>query len=180
MTTPDQPDPNLASELRATAGSEWAEEAAEDERMTEILRRRRLTMEELFKDMTHRGQRVSVEFGGHSFNGALIASGEDYAVILGPGQVAEVRFDSARWSALPPTDAFEPVPASSPETFVGVLRSHESAETLIRLTLPGSDMVIGKIVTVGVDHVEFADADQRQIYVPTELILGVVRSVDPH
>jgi hypothetical protein len=28
------------------------------------------------------------------------------------------------------------------------------------------------------DHVEIADADQRHIYVPMTLILGIMRSVD--
>ena len=35
-------DPNLESELRQTAGREWAMDAAEDESLTELMRRRRL------------------------------------------------------------------------------------------------------------------------------------------
>ncbi len=180
MTTPEGFDPELAAELRSTAGAEWTDDAAEDERLTEVHRRRLLDLPNLFEDLMHRRQRVSVEFGGHSFNGALIAVGSDYALISGPGQVAEVRLSSGRWSVLPTMGAEAPPPVSAAETFIGVLRTHESSQDLVRLSLPQNDMVIGRVETVGADHVEFAEADERQIYVPLELILGVIRSIDPH
>jgi len=180
MTTPNNPDPELAAELRRLAGDEWTEDAAEDERLTEVLRRRRLGLKDLLKDMAHRGRRVSVDFGGHAFNGGLINVGTDYAGIQGPGQVAEVRLNAGRWSDLPPSEGITTQPVSAPDTFVGALRAHEAAKSLIRLSMPNGDMIIGKIDTVSADHLEFAEADERKIYVPTELILGIVRSIDPH
>lgn len=180
MTTPEYPDPDLASELRQGAGSDWIADAAEDEQLSEIHRRRRLEMKDLITDMAHRGERVTVEYGGHVFNGVLTASEDDYAVVNGPGQIAEIRFSSGRWSALPMSDAPRPQRITAAETFLAALRQHEADQNLIRLSLPAGDVVIGKISTVSSDHVEFAEADERRIYVPLDLILGTIRSIDPH
>ena len=65
MNSIPDPDPHLAAELRQGAGREWAEEAAEDEQLTELLRRRKLELADVVRDLAHRGGRVSVEFGGH-------------------------------------------------------------------------------------------------------------------
>ena len=62
MNQDQQPDPDLAAELRQTAGAEWAAEAAEDERLTEVLRRRKLNLGDIAKEMANRGDRISVEF----------------------------------------------------------------------------------------------------------------------
>jgi hypothetical protein len=171
------PDEELAAELRQTAGREWAEEAAEDERLTELLRRRNLGMADVLMDLAHRGGRVSVEFGGHTFGGAVEAAGEDYASVQGPGQAADLRLASTRWSVLPTGDAEERW-TDAPETFRGILQHHASGERVIRLALPGGDMVIGKIAVVASDHVEVEDPDGRDSFVPFEMILGVIRSTD--
>lgn len=179
MSPEHEPDPDLAAELRQSAGREWAEEAAEDERLTELLRRRRTPLRDAMAELVSRGDRVSVEFGGHSFSGALVASGEDFATIMGPGQVADVRLDRARWSILV---AGDPVGQHGidVETFVALLRTFEADRSNVRLALPEGDMVIGRIVVVATDHVEMADVDERRLYIPTEMILGVIRSIEFH
>ncbi len=179
MNEGEQPDPDLAAQLRQSAGREWSEEAAEDERLTELLRRRRLELKDLMAELVNRGDRVSVEFGGHSFSGAVAAAGEDFARIMGPGQVADVRLDRARWSVIvsgDPTDE----PAGAVESFMALLREFEAGNEIVRLALPGGDMVIGTIVVVAPDHVEMADVDDRRLYVPVEMILATIRSTDFH
>jgi hypothetical protein len=179
MTEDDTPDPDLASELRQSAGREWAEEAAEDERLTETLRRRRSELKDVMAGFANRGDRVSVEFGGHSFGGAVVAAGEDFVRIQGPGQVADIRVDKARWSVLvsgdPPDHTEEAV-----DTFIALLRQFESDGSTVRFALDGGDMVIGKVAVVAVDHVEISDVDDRLFYIPTGLILGAIRSIDFH
>lgn len=179
METNSDPNRELAAELRQSAGREWMEEAAEDERLTDLLRRRRLELSEVIRDLAHRGERVSVEFGGHSFSGAVMASGVDYASVEGAGQAADIRLDTARWSVLVPGPSVEPW-LDAPETFRGVLQQHGAGETVVRLALPGGDLVIGTIAVVAVDHLEFDDVDQRKLYVPIEMVLGVIRSADFH
>ena len=156
-----------------------AEEAAEDERLTELHRQRRMTLEDRGKEMVNRGERVSVEFGGHSFSGAVAAAGADYVTIQGPGQSADVKTAEARWSILPletPSDN----QVAGVESFQALLHEHSEAGRNVRLALPGGDMVIGSITVVADDHVEMKDVDQRKLIVPTKMILAVVRSSDAH
>lgn len=177
MTHGQPPDPNLASELRQGAGRELTEEAAEDERLTELQRRRRLTLADQAKQMVNRGERVSIEFGGHSFGGAVTRSGEDYATVEGPGQSADIKLDAARWSVLPTDQPAESRPGSL-ESFRAVLHEHSASSQVIRLALPGGDMVIGRLAVVAEDHVEVDDVDERRLIVPMKMILAVVRSSD--
>jgi hypothetical protein len=169
------PDENLASELRQGAGREWAEEAAEDERLTELQRRRRMTLADQAKEMVSRGDRVSVDFSGHTFGGSVVAAGDDYVTIGGPGQDADIKLDEARWSVLP-LDAPGPGGTTGPESFRAVLHEHSASQRTVRLALPNGDMVIGAIKVVAEDHVEVADVDQRRLIVPMKMILAVVRS----
>jgi hypothetical protein len=179
MDTSGTPDPNLASELRQRAGQEWNEEAAEDERLTELHRRRRLTLEDMAKEMVNRGDRVSVEFSGHSFGGAVVGAGSDFATVDGPGQTADIKLDGARWSVLI-TDTPSETRAAGPESFRAMLHQHSNAEQVVRLALPGGDMVIGRLSVIADDHVEVDDVDNRRLIVPMRLILAVVRSSEFH
>jgi len=172
-----EPDPNLASELRQGAGREWAEEAAEDERLTELHRERNLTLSDQAKGWVNRGDRVSVEFGGHSFSGAVVAAGDDYASIQGAGQSADIRLEETRWSVLTGGDPSDSLP-SGVETFRAVLHEHAASGMVVRLALPGGDMAIGKVVVVATDHVQMLDVDGRRLVVPLKLVLAVVRSSD--
>jgi len=171
-----QPDPNLASELRQGAGREWAEEAAEDERLTELHRRRRMTLADLGREFVNKGDRVSVEFGGHSFSGAVSQAGEDYVSIEGPGQAADVRLAEARWSVLPSDGPSGRSHVGGAETFKALLDEHSASQKVVRLALPGGDMVIGAVGVVTDDHIEMTDVDERRLIVPMSMILGVVRS----
>ncbi len=179
-TNPGQePDPELASELRQRFGREWSEEAAEDERLTELLRRRRRSLAEMMADLAARGDRVSVEFGGHSFSGAVVASGEDYVTVSGAGQIADIRLDTAQWSVIPTGDATRSHERRA-ESFVAMLKVYEADGSVLRLALIDEGVVIGRIAVVAVDHVEVADVDDRHLYIPTPLILAVIRSTDFH
>lgn len=170
-----QPDPNLASELRQGAGREWAEEAAQDEKLTELHRRRRMTLADLAKEWVNKGDRVSIEFDGHSFSGAVSIAGEDYVTIEGPGQAADVKLAEARWSILP-NDAPSGMEATGPESFQALLHEHSASEKVVRLALPSGDMAIGALAVVADDHVEMIDVDERRLVVPMKMILAVVRS----
>lgn len=160
MDTSGIPDPNLASELRQRAGQEWKEEAAEDERLTELHRRRRLTLEDMAKEMVNRRDRVSVEFSGHSFSGAVMGAGADFATVGGPGQVADIKLEAARWSVLI-SDTSSETRTAGPESFRAMLHQHSSSGHVVRLALPGGDMVIGKLSVIADDHVEVEDVDGR-------------------
>ena len=134
-----------------------------------------LSLSDVLKDLAGRGDRVFVEYGGHSFGGAVRAAGSDYASILGSGQAEDVRLDAARWSILPPGSPEPPWP-DSPETFRGLLQKHSAEGTTVRLALPAGDLAVGKIAAVAVDHIEVEDVDQRKLAVPLDMVLAVIRS----
>ena len=179
MTDPREPDRDLAEELRRSAGREWIEEAAEDERLSETFRRRKTSLSEMMTELASRGDRVSIEFGGHSFSGSVVEVGSDFATVLGPGQVADVRLGTAKWSVLVTDQPPEPEDRGV-DSLVALLKLYEAEQANLRLALPGADMVIGKVNVVASDHVEIADVDDRLLYVPIELILGIIRSTDFH
>lgn len=179
MSDHTDPDRDLAAELRQGPGREWLEEAAEDERLSEALRRRRTGLSEVMAGLANRGDRVAVEFGGHTFSGSVVEVGSDFATILGPGQIADVRLDTAKWSVL---ISAEPANAQDRrvDSLVALLKVYEAEGANLRLALPGGDMVIGRIEVVASDHAEVADVDDRLLYVPIDLILGVIRSTEFH
>lgn len=175
MQNGPDPDPDLAAELRQGAGTEWAAEAAEDERLTELGRRRRLTLRDVAKEIVNRGQRASIEFSGHTFSGAVVWAGEDFATIQGAGQLCEVRLEAATWSVLPVDQPAETW-ATGPESLRAALFEHAESGIVIRLCLPAREIAIGSVDVVAGDHVEFKDADGHQLYVAIERILAIIRS----
>jgi len=157
-----------------------AEEAAEDERLTELHRQRRMTLEDRGKEMVNRGDRVSVDFGGHTFGGAVVAAGSDYITVEGPGQAADIKTAAARWSILPLEHTESESRVAGVESFQALLHETSAAGRNVRLALPGGDMVIDSIVVVADDNVEMKDVDDRRLIVPTNLILAIVRSSEAH
>ena len=77
---PDEFD-ELARSLRQGAGREWREEAAADEQLTELQRRRARTLADVAREAMHRGDRVTVEVAGLRLAHPVIAVGVDYLVL---------------------------------------------------------------------------------------------------
>lgn len=177
METTSQPDPDLGAELRQGAGSEWAEEASEDEQLTEVLRKRRLDLSDVLKEISNRGDRVTIQFGGHSFGGVVSHAGEDYATVVAPGQSADVRLDASTWSIVPSLEPGDTQPGGA-GTFKELLQEFEASNARVRLALPEKQVLVGQIAVVATDHLEVNDADGRLLYLPFEMVLGVIRSTD--
>ena len=169
-------DPNLASELRDGIGRHIVEEAAEDERLTALHDRRRFGLSDVAKEMANRGDRASVEFGGHSFSGAVVSAGADYAVLEGSGLRTEVRLDAAYWSMIPAGEGSS-TGTTTNESLSARLAEHAEAGTTVRIAIPGGQLVIGKVTVVSEDHIELTDADGRKLYVPLTMILAVTKSI---
>ncbi len=172
-------DPDLAAELRQGAGREWTEEAAEDERLTALHDRRRLGLSEMAKEMANRGSRVSLDVGGHPLSGLVTEAGADYAVVEGSGVRSEVRLDATVWSVIPAGPDASPGKVID-ETLQARLNEYSDQGTTVRIVLPSGELMIGKIVVVADDHVELADADGRNLYVPLKMVLAVMRSTEFH
>src|SRR5687768_6033368 len=59
-------------------GAEIRDEAEETERLADLLRRRRSSLDEVARNAMHRGDSVTVAIGQRSWKGTLRAVGEDY------------------------------------------------------------------------------------------------------
>lgn len=169
--------PDLSAELRRAMGRELAEEAAEDERLTATYDRRRFDMATVGKEMVNKGSRVSVVYSGHNFSGLVVGGGVDHVTVEGSGQTADIRLDAGFWSILPEGDmAASRGGVATDETLAARLSEAAERGGTVRLGLAGGEVVIGTVGVVAADHVELVDADGRTLYVPSALILAIVRS----
>lgn len=172
-------DPELAAELRHGAGRELNEEAAEDERLTALHDRRRFGLAEMAKDMANKGARVTVEYAGHTFSGAVVAAGSDFATLEGSGLRSEIRLDAGYWSVITAAAASTPGEATD-ESLTARLQEHADRGTMVRISIPAGQMVIGKVTVVADDHLEIEDADGRKLFVPMRMVLAITRSTEIH
>jgi hypothetical protein len=167
---------DLASRLRQQLGQEAVEEAAEDERLTEDLRQRKLDLLAVVEDAAHRGDRATAEFDDKAMSGPIVATGLDYATVRLAEQDAEVVLSGAVWSFVnaPTRDTESRTTAMSMRAR---LDEHRAEENRIRLELAGGAALMGVIRSVSEDHIRVEDADGRVVYVPMESLRAVIRSI---
>lgn len=169
------PDRDLASQLRDSAGREWAEEAAEDESQSEVLRQRQMDLLAVAEDAAHRGDRATVEIGDSILSGPILSTGTDYLTIGLAEQDADVRFDGGIWTFVP-GDNPSTGPKQSAMAFLGLLKQHAGTGMRVRVELEGGGVVMGVIKLVSTDHLRVEDPDGRLAYVPTANVRAVIRS----
>ena len=168
------PDRDIESHLRQGAGREWLEEAAEDEQLTELLRRRRLDLSGRVLELVHRGERVRAETGVHTFSGRVVYAGADFASIDRDDDLVEVVLDSAVWML--DRGASGGIEQSGDKlTFRARLAEISSAPELVRLVVIDGRALVGSIDVVATDHVELTQ-DGNTIVVPIRQIVAVIRS----
>ncbi len=176
MDEQQNPDPELESVLRE-AGREMIEEAAEDERLTELLRRRRLEMSDLALEWVHRGQRVRAEAGTQTFSGQVVFAGSDYVTIERVEDQVAVRLDRATWTLEP--DHGEGREQTGAATSLKAWLSELAASgDLVRLVVAEGRALVGSVAVVAADQVEVRQ-DHLIVLVPADLILAVITSRAP-
>lgn len=164
---------NLESELRQEAGREWAEEAAEDEHLTELMRRRRLNLGDAAREMVDRGQRVRVETGAQTFAGEVVFAGADYAIVERADDVVSIRLDAAIWT-------IEQIEVGGHEQSGGAatMKAHltdiASTDESVRLIVGDGRALIGSIDLVAADYLE-VNQDSLSVVVPFAQLVAVIR-----
>lgn len=172
MTEP--PDRELEAQLRQGPGREWLEEAAEDEQLTELLRRRRLDLGERIREMVHRGDRVRAEIGPHTFTGLVGYAGGDFATVDRGEDQVEVVAAAATWT-VEPSDAPGHQQSGEPLSFRARLAEIASTGEQVRVILDDGRQIVGSIAVVAVDHVEITQ-DQVALVIPIRKLIAVIRS----
>jgi len=176
MDEQQNPDPELESVLRE-AGREMIEEAAEDERLTELLRRRRMEMSDLALEWVHRGQRVRAEAGTQTFSGQVVFAGTDYVTIERVEDQVAVRMDRATWTLEP--DHGEGREQTGAATSLKAWLSELAASgEMVRLVVAEGRALVGSVAVVAADQVEVRQ-DHLIVLVPADLILAVITSRAP-
>jgi hypothetical protein len=167
-------DPEIETELRQGAGREWAEEAAEDEQLTELLRRRRLDLGSRMLEVVHRGERVRAEIGSQTFAGLLTVTGSDFATVARSDDEVDVVLDHAVWT-IEPSQSGGAEQSGVSLSFKGRLAEISSQAAMVRIVTNDGRAVVGVIDVVATDHVEVAQ-DGNRVVIPIPMISAVIRS----
>ena len=168
------PDRDVESHLRQGAGREWLEDAAEDEQLTELLRRRRLDLSGRVLELVHRGERVRAETGAHTFSGRVVYAGADFASIDRGEDRVEIILDSAVWT-VERNESGGNEQSGDRLTFRARLAEIAAASESVRLVVVDGRAIVGSIDVVATDHVELTQ-DGNTIVVPIRQIAAVIRS----
>jgi hypothetical protein len=168
------PDRDVESHLRQGAGREWLEEAAEDEKLTELLRRRRLDLSGRILELVHGGERVRAETGGHTFSGRVVYAGADFATVDRGEDLVEVVFDAAVWTV--ERSASGGIEQSGDMlTFRARLAEIAATAEQVRMIVIDGRAIVGSAEVVAIDHVDVTQ-DGNTIVVPIRQIAAVIRS----
>ena len=168
-------DREMEEHLRQGAGREWIEEAAEDEQLTELLRRRRMSLGERALELVHRGQRIRAETGSQTFTGQVVYAGSDFATVDRGDDLVEVALEAATWviESSVATGGIEQ--SGEPLSFKGRLAEVASSLQQVRVIVTDGRALIGSIDVVATDHIEMAQ-DGNTLIVPITQIAAVIRS----
>jgi hypothetical protein len=168
------PDRDVESHLRQGAGREWLEEAAEDEKLTELLRRRRLDLSGRILELVHGGERVRAETGAHTFSGRVVYAGADFATVDRGEDLVEVVFDAAVWTV--ERRASGGIEQSGDMlTFRARLAEIAATAEQVRMIVIDGRAIVGSAEVVAIDHVDVTQ-DGNTIVVPIRQIAAVIRS----
>ena len=168
------PDRDVESHLRQGAGREWLQEAAEDEQLTELLRRRRLDLSGRVLELVHRGERVRAETGAHTFSGRVVYAGADFASIDRGDDVVEVVLDSAVWT-VERSETGGNEQSGDKLTFRARLAEIAATVEPVRIVVFDGRAIVGSVDVVATDHIELTQ-DRNTIVIPIRQVVAVIRS----
>jgi hypothetical protein len=150
------------------------EEAAEDEQLTELLRRRRLSLGERAVELVHRGVRVRAETSSQGFSGQLVYAGSDFATVDRGDDLVEVVYEAAIWVVEPGTSAGREQ-SGEPLSLKARLAEIAANSESVRVIVSDGRALIGLVDVVATDHVEIAQ-DGNTLIIPLSQISALVRT----
>lgn len=169
----ERPDRDMEAHLRHGAGREWIEEAAEDEKLTELLRRRRLDLGGRALELVHRGERVRAETQGQTFSGRVMYAGSDFATLDRGEDLVEVVLHAAIWT-VEPVGAGGHEQSGTPLSFRARMAELASLGGQVRVVVSDGRAIVGKVEVVATDHIEISQGGGVMV-IPIRLIVAIVR-----
>lgn len=169
---------DLARALRQGPGREIREEAAADEELTELQRRRRLTMAEAARDAMHRGDRVTASAAGLSLTHPLIAVGHDYLTMDDGDRVIDIRLaDAVVTVTARSSGGMSSRPAAA--TFRARLAELEQEGASVEVMTRDGAGATGRIDLVASDHLVVEDQGGPRFYLPLAAVAVVFSRFPP-
>ncbi len=164
----------MAAELRWGAGAEWLGEAEEDERLSELLRRRRLRLGEAVAMVMAHGDRVVASRGSFRFRGHLLAVGDDFATVDSGERIADVALDAIHLRIDPSlSGGARPVTGGS-RTLKARLAEAAAWGGPVEMRLLSDEAIPARVTVVAADHIEAVDEDGVVSVVPISQIVAVI------
>lgn len=177
VMTDDELD-ELARQLRQGTGRELRAEAAEDEQLTEIQRRRRRDMADVARDAMHRGDRVTVSVGGLHLVHDIAKVGTDYLVMDAGDGLVDIRLDAAVLTVAPRAHGGRSAtPAAT--TFRSRLAEHEYLALPVEVVTVDGTRIDGRITVTATDHIAVSGDGFVISYVPIAAVAAVFSSFAP-
>lgn len=169
---------DLGRELRQGAGQELRAEAATEEELSEIQRRRRLDLAATMRMAMHSGDRVTAVAGGLTLSHPVVSVGSDYLTMTNGSGVFDVRLDGAVLTVDPrPAGGASGRPASS--TFRARLAELEQEDGEVEAITRQGQRVAGRLDVTAVDHIVVADVSGTITYLPYEEVVVVFSRFPP-
>lgn len=168
----------LARDLRQGAGREMREEAATDEELTELQRRRRHDMAATLRSAMHSGDRVTVAAGSLTLGDPLVAVGDDYLTMIDGSDVIDVALDGAVVT-IEPRSSGGSSGRPSARTLRARLAEIEQEGGTVEVLTRGGLRMSGLIGVTATDHVVIDDPSGARTLVPYRDIAVVFSRCPP-
>lgn len=166
---------DLAQSLRQGVGRELRDEAAVDEELTELQRRRRLDLADAVRLAMHRGDRIVAAIGELTFSAPVTEVGSDYLTMVDHDRIIDIRLEAASLAITPSTrGGHSSTPASA--TFRARLAEFEQSGARVEVVTRHATAHVGRIEVVAADHLVVAGDAWSRIYLPLELVAVVISS----
>ena len=176
MEWAEDPDEELARELRWGPGAELRAEAEITELETHQGRLRNRTLHDVAHQAMSRGDQVHAMTSGMSVTGSVDSVGSDYVVIETDSVVADVVLSACVFRFMQSTTRGHSARPGS-MTIRARIGEYEHTGEEVRIIAPDLDLdVEGRIRIAASDHFILADRDQHELAIPTEKVAMIVRS----
>jgi hypothetical protein len=167
----------LARHLRQEAGADLRGEAAEEEQLTELQRRRRQSMTEAIRMAMHRGDHITAHAGGLTLGYPVVTVGEDYLTMRDEERWIDLRVPEA-------TIVIEARPAGGTSgrpaaaTFRARMGEHEQEQSRVEIVGREGARWEGRMEIVGPDHLVLS-AHGGQTLLPLRSVVVVFSRFPP-
>ncbi len=168
----ERPYDDLARQLRQGAGDELRREAAVDEALTELQRRRRATLSDVVRAAMHRGDETVVRVVDLTLSYPLVAVGNDYLIMDTPDGTIDVLLEAAVLT-FEPRRAGGRTGVAEAATWRARLAEHEQHGTEVELVTSTGARVVGVIEVAASDHLAVRTLDGAISHVATASVAAV-------